>query len=308
MKLGSTSEFDLRQTVFDRRVIKLEISGSCNASCVFCPMFRSKRKQYGFMSYEDFRQFIDLNLTFLNESDYEIEPFFNGETLLHPRALEMMEVMSSVGIRLGELDTNFSLPVDVARLARLPLRRLTVNIGGLDEFTNKVVMGTNLKRVLMNVQKLMHEFEPIFDVCLKMNPARANLHQVDHLDRFVHSLHPALHCKTQQTGLPVPTDLSQHQIVQFLEEVYGCERPDLYRFSITPDGNNITIRNYNCLYMTPCVNTNGGVTVCAHDQSRHYSFGNAFRLPLKNIFASDLYQLAVQKGSVRGLEICYGCN
>lgn len=308
MRIGDTSKFDSRQTVFDIDVLKLEISASCNASCLFCPMFRNKRKQKGFMAYEDLLRFLDLNGEYIQESGFEIEPFFNGETLLHPRALEMIEMISGGGLRLGELDTNFGMHIDVRRLARLPIRRLTVNIGGLDKVTNKLVMGTNLDRVLLNVKTLMDESDRSFDVCLKMNPVKANLHQVEQLDLFVRSLHPELHWKAQQTGLPVPFDLSQNEVDQFLHETYSSDRPELFRFRLTDDKNRITARNNNCVYMTPCVNSNGSVTICAHDQLRHYSFGNAFRDRLKDIFASTEYQLAVQKGRKRGLEICHGCN
>lgn len=308
MRIGDTSEFDSRRTVFDRNVLKVEISASCNASCVFCPMFRNKRKQKGFMAYEDLITFIDLNGQYIQESGFEIEPFFNGETLLHPRALEMIETISGAGLRLGELDTNFGMHIDIRRLASLPIRRLTVNIGGLDKYTNKLVMGTNLERVLMNVKKLMDVTDRSFDVCLKMNPVKANLHQVEQLDLFVRSLHPALHWKAQQTGLPVPFDLSKNEVDQFLYENYSSDRPELYRFRLTDDENGITARNNNCVYMTPCVNSNGSVTICAHDQLRHFSFGNAFRDRLKDIFASTEYQLAVQKGRKRSLEICHGCN
>ncbi|GHU03676.1 hypothetical protein FACS1894158_02540 [Betaproteobacteria bacterium] len=260
------------------------------------------------MAYEDLVHFIDLNGQYIQESEFEIEPFFNGETLLHPRALEMIEVISGAGLRLGELDTNFGMHIDITRLARLPIRRLTVNIGGLDKQTNKLVMGTNLERVLMNVKELMGEADRSFDVCLKMNPVQANLHQVDQMDIFVRRLHPALHWKAQQTGLPVPFDLSRNELAQFLLETYSSDRSDLFRFRLTDDGNSIVPRNNNCLYMTPCINANGSVTICAHDQLRHYSFGNIFRDRLKDIFASTEYHLAVQKGKKRGLEICHGCN
>lgn len=308
MKLGNTNEFDLRQTVFDRNVLKLEISAACNASCVFCPMFRNKRKPKGFMAYEDLLFFLDLNGKYVQESGFEIEPFFNGETLLHPRALEMIEMISGAGLRLGELDTNFGMHIDVVRLARLPIRRLTVNIGGLDKRTNQLVMGTDLERVLMNLNELMSKADRSFDVCLKMNPVQANLHQIDQLDLFVRSFHPALHWKSQQTGLPVPFDLTPDELTKFIHETYSSDRPDLFRFKITDDESGIAVRNNNCLYMTPCINANGSVTICAHDQFRHYNFGNAFRERLKDIFASTAYRVAVQRGRGRSLEICNGCN
>ena len=308
MRLGDTSKFDSRQTVFNKKVLKLEISASCNASCIFCPMFKNSHKQKGFMTFDDLLMFIDLNGLYIRESGFEIEPFFNGETLLHPRALEMMEVISKAGLCLGELDTNLSVRIDIARLARIPLRRLTINIGGLDNNTNNLVMGTNLERVLMNVKKLMGESLRTFDVCLKMNPVRANLHQVDSLDHFVRDIHPELHWKAQQTGLPVPSDLSKNERDQFFLETYSNERPDLFRFRLNDDKTKFVPRNNRCLYMTPCINTDGSVTICAHDQLRHYNFGNVFRDKLEDILMSADYKLALLKGKKRGLDICNGCN
>jgi MoaA/NifB/PqqE/SkfB family radical SAM enzyme len=308
MKLGNTNEFDLRQNIFDKNILKLEISAACNASCAFCPMFRNKQKPKDFMAYEDLLCFLDLNGKYLQESGFEIEPFFNGETLLHPRALEMLEIISRNGLRLGELDTNLGMKIDVVRLARLPIRRLTVNIGGLDKNTNQLVMGTNFERVLTNLNELMSKGDRLFDVCLKMNPVQANLHQIDQMNFFVRKLHPELHWKSQQTGLPVPADLAPGELKKFIQEIYSPERPDLFRVKITDDKKGITIRNNNCLYMTPCVNANGSVTVCAHDQLRHYNFGNAFCEQLQDIFVSTAYQNAILRGRDRSLEICDGCN
>lgn len=308
MMLGKTNEFNTRKTVFVGNILKLEISATCNATCVFCPMFHNPRKKKGFLTYEDIVSFIDINGYYLRESDFEIEPFFNGESLLHTRFLEMMELIANEGLRLGELDTNFSIRLDIPRLAALPLRRLTVNIGGLDQETNALVMGTDLERVLRNVKLLMENNLRTYEVCLKMNPVRTNLHQVELFDNFVRSLHSELHWKSQKTGLPVPTDLSSDERTEYLREVYSSERPDLFRFRLMENGNDLEQLNNHCLYMTPCINTDGSVTICAHDQLRHFNFGNAFRDRLQDIFVSDEYQFAIQTGRQRGLEICRGCN
>jgi len=309
MRIGDISWFDERENLFNRNIIKLELSASCNASCVFCHMFRDKRKSTGFMSFENLIDFIHVNGEYLQSSHFEIEPFFNGETLIHPRCLDMMEEIANANITLGELDTNFGMRINIPRLARLPLRRITVNIGGLDSYTNRLVMNTDLEQALNNVKALMEDRRRTFDVCMKMNPVRANIHQLGDMDSFVRNIHPELHWKAQKTGLPVPTDLSHEERAIFIRNVYTSERPDLFRFQLDGLGvDSVVPRNFRCLYMTPCVNSNGSVTLCAHDQLRHFNFGNAFHDHLEDIFASADYQLTMKMGRQRGLEICHGCN
>ena len=305
-QLGDISKFSERESVYDYKVIKLELSSKCNARCVFCTMFQSKLKPRDFLTIENAQKFISLNKEMLKEEKFFIEPFFNGESLLNPFFGKIMELFIENNILIGDLDTNFGLELDISRFAAIPWRSVTVNIGGLSPEIHKKVMGTTYETVISNLRKLLNSPERKFPVYLKMNPVADNLHEQQLLSRFTLNISPELKWKSQQTGIPVPFDLTGKQLSETIKRIYSAKDEQFFRF--IPSGESIKEKNKRCIYKLPCINADGRVTICAHDQLRHLDCGNAFITPLKQIFTSAIYKKNLEMADQRKHLFCKGCN
>jgi MoaA/NifB/PqqE/SkfB family radical SAM enzyme len=306
-KTGDIATFSSRISVYDYKMIKLEYSAACNAHCQFCTMFYHVNKPKDLLSLENARLFFEINTDWLIKNSYYIEPFFNGESLLNPHFFEISDMLLHYGCCLGDLDTNLGVPIDIERLAMLPFRIVTVNIGGTTEAVHDKVMGTPLNLVISNLKRLAQAVGRKFEIFVKMNPVADNIHQIDTLDSFVSALGDTIGWKAQQTGIPVPNDLSEDQIESVYNRIYSNDGDDYFRFIKETDGS-IKSKNSRCIYTLPCISANGQVTICAHDQIRHLNLGNAFSTSLQEIMNSDIYKNTLVLASTRNLFFCRGCN
>lgn len=306
LQVGDVSRFGERTSVYDGRIVKLELSANCNAHCVFCAMFRSPFKPHGFLSLENAKRFAGLNADWFNAEEWLLEPFFNGESLLNPKVFEILDVLVESSIQLGDLDTNLGLEVDVPRLAAYRWRSLTVNIGGVTRSVHEGTMGTDFALVKRNLSALMAENHGDYPVYVKMNPTKGNIGEIPLLSKFCAEIGPGLRWKAQQTGFPVPADFSPDDQADFLSSVYDSRAAEYFRFSVSEGC--LLPKNLRCIYQLPCVCHDGDVTICAHDQLQHVRCGNAFRTPMEEIMASSFYRECQRKGRNRELCFCQGCN
>jgi MoaA/NifB/PqqE/SkfB family radical SAM enzyme len=307
MNIGDISNFSERKTVYDYKMIKLELSSACNAHCQFCTMFYKKSKAKDFLSVNNALSFVKLNAAYLNENDIKIEPFFNGESLLNPNFFTIIDIILNEGCQLGDLDTNLGLDIDIEKLASLPFNCVTVNIGGTNEDVHQKIMGTSFKLVCDNLKKLAESSKRKFSLFVKMNPVADNIHQINTLDAFVSQFGNGINWKAQQTGIPVPKDLTKDELISVYEKIYSKNQEGYFRFVIQDDFS-IIAKNQNCIYLCNCINANGILTLCAHDQLRHLNLGNAFFQPISEIMESEAYKIAMSFAKMRELDFCKGCN
>jgi len=306
LKIGNISSFSKRKSVYDYSLIKFELSSACNASCQFCLMFEVSGKPRDFMKTSDTKRFLEKNYKWLIDKKIYIEPFFNGESLLNPNFFDIIDSIVNRGCLLGDLDTNLGLSIDIERLSKLPLRSITVNIGGTTKEVHERVMGTPFDTVCKNLATLCTCTSRKFPLYLKMNPVRDNIKQIDTLDDFLQQFGKSVHWKAQQTGIPVPSDLSSKQLTKSCKQLYDPTNPTSFRF--TPLSTGLQTKLTKCIYMVPCINANGVVTICSHDQQRHLNLGNAFETPLSEIFTSKKYIESVVIGQNRQHRFCKECN
>lgn len=308
-KAGDISNFSSRSSVFDYTPIKLELSSTCNAKCIFCAMMRNKKKVKELITVENVNRFCELNKSWLPESGYMIEPFFNGESLVHPKFYDLIEMLVNFRFPLGDLDSNFAMKVEIERIVSLPWRSITVNIGGVSKKTHEKVMGTNFDAVVNNIKLLAKSIHRNFPLYIKMNPVADNLIELDQLPIFASTIGNGVKWKSQQTGIPVPLDLEDSERMALYKEIYSKAHSCYFRFEASQDdGYTLTPKNKRCIYQAPCINTDGSVTICAHDQLRHLACGDAFITPMKNIIESEIFIKNTEIGQNRMLPFCRGCN
>lgn len=260
------------------------------------------------MAPGDLQRFLDLNSACDIKNSFKVEPFFNGESLLHPEFYEMVESLVSNGWALGGLDTNLGIETDIVRLGRLPLTSLTVNIGGIDSKVHESVMGTPFWQVVQNLKDLARFSERNYQIFVKMNPVKENIEQLDQLSKFVGGIGENIKIKTQMTGFPVPADFTIEKAFQLAKLIYDASHPELFRFRLSPNTGEVRPKRTLCLYQTPCINFCGTLTSCAHDQLRHLNLGNVFKTSLSELLSRPEYLKAILDGKKRLLPICKGCN
>jgi len=80
--------------------VKVETSAECNAQCVWCWMFKSRHKYKGLITVDNFKKFIDLNKLYFWAKKIGVQPFFNGESLVHSQIFEIFDYIVSNNVRL----------------------------------------------------------------------------------------------------------------------------------------------------------------------------------------------------------------
>jgi len=131
--------------------IQVEISSTCNASCIYCPhgAFRTNW-QSRFLSLDAFRKLIPAlrktNLAYLQGW---------GEPFMHPQFFEMLQIAKASGCMVGTT-TNGNL-LDRGFIEKLVAQGLDVigfSLAGIDKRNDKIRRGTQIKKVLKSIEEI----------------------------------------------------------------------------------------------------------------------------------------------------------
>jgi len=293
------------------KIIKIEISAICNARCIWCWMYNSNRVKQGLMSFDNFRKIINLNDDFLRNDHWLIEPFFNGEALMNPQLFDILDYLVSRRIELSpRFDTNLSVKVDIDRLMSYPWKEIWVNIGGTTkEIHEQVMKKTNFGLVIANLRKMLSINRDI--VCIKMNPTKKNLHQLDGLKSFFAKIGgKEENVIPYTTSFPLPGVASREEIKYFFDNVVSEDlRPHLrFEYDLTKDKFGIKAKRPGCNFLVPSIAFDGRVAICCHDQIGKFNMGNAFITPLKKIFNSKKFKNTIIKAANMEFAFCRECN
>lgn len=129
----------------------LELTNACNLRCTFCPTGNGlMRRPKGLMAAEVF------HAALAGAGPLEFVLLFQwGESLLHPRFLELAQAARAHGARTL-LTTNATLLDDQRTAAVLDagIDRVTVSVDG-DEATHEAVRGVPLERTLAGLRRLV---------------------------------------------------------------------------------------------------------------------------------------------------------
>ncbi|MFA5389397.1 MAG: SPASM domain-containing protein [Candidatus Omnitrophota bacterium] len=294
-----------------RPLLKIDTCSFCNARCVWCWMHNSNKVKQGMMRFEAFKKIIDLNEDFLKEGNYLIEPYFNGEALLNPELFKMLDYLVQKRIGLTpRFDTNLSVKIDIEKFMSFPWKQIWVNVGGITrEVHEKVMRNTDFELVINNLVKMLQINRNI--VCIKMNPTKYNLHQLDKLtDFFVGLGGRSINALRYSTGLTLPKIASPEEIKFFFDNVVSEEMRRYLRFEYDLTGKDFGIKakKGGCNFTVPSIFFDGAVTACCHDQVGLMDLGNATEAPLKVIFNSELYKGTLRKCQAQEFYFCKECN
>ena len=128
--------------------LHLEPTSHCNLRCIMCPQSMGATKGNGYMDLELYRKIIDEARKFV----LEINLFFRGEPLLHPKILEMVQIARSAGISV-HINTNATLLRGkiIDGLLTAGLNKLTISFdAGEKEGSERMRRGASFEKTLEN--------------------------------------------------------------------------------------------------------------------------------------------------------------
>ncbi len=289
--------------------LKVETSANCNARCVWCWMFKSENKPAGLMKLDNFNRFIDLNKDYFRAHNTGIMPFFNGECLIHPEIFAILDNIVKNKIKLMDLDTNFGVKIDIAKLMSYPFKHIRVNIGGITKDVHEHTMKTDFDLVISNLKKALKiNCKRIY---VKMVMTKDNFKQKDQLGDFVKDLGGMPeHAIIAPTNFTAPTLASNEQKKAYFDDVVSSEIDEYLKFDydLQKPGYDIRSRENCCKYMLNCVRSDGSFTICSQDQLGQLNLGNAFEVPVIDLVTSPKYKIALEKAKNMGFDFCRECN
>jgi len=128
-------------------------SNSCNYTCVMCPNKDLEPGDRGLMDFDLFKKTVDEAREFIFDANMN----HRGESLLHPRLVEMLEVVKSAGL-FARLHTNGSLLTEeLSRGIILSgLDRLSFSFDGYDKKTyEKIRRGGDFEKTVENIVRFL---------------------------------------------------------------------------------------------------------------------------------------------------------
>jgi MoaA/NifB/PqqE/SkfB family radical SAM enzyme len=104
----------------------IAVTNSCNAACDFCNFARGKvaARNLRWIDTDEFGRALDI----LHKRGVRYVSFFGGETLLHPRLAEMIEMSVARDMGPAVITNGWLLPMQLDRLAAAGLKTVYVSI------------------------------------------------------------------------------------------------------------------------------------------------------------------------------------
>lgn len=133
--------------------LHVEPTSVCNLRCPYCPQAVDAVPHHGYMELELFQDLVAQ----VRGTVREINLFFRGESLIHPRLPEMVRACAKAGI-VAHVNTNATLLDERRSIALLDagVGKLTISFDGLDrESYERMRAGARFERVVANVRRFL---------------------------------------------------------------------------------------------------------------------------------------------------------
>jgi len=245
----------------------IELTSFCNYRCIMCPNQDLKKEDKGYMDFELFRKI----LTEMRGKVFEINLAHRGESLLHPRIIEAIELAKSMDF-YTRLHTNGSLLTeDISKkIISVGLDRLSFSFDGCDKQTyEKIRVGGNFEKTVNNILNFLEikketkskKPETAIEVIYFGKESREKFSQ--NIETF----------KSNFCDLPLDSIVTK-ELHNWAGEIKkdALDKPT----SVCPFPWNAMIINWN-----------GNVMPCTQDFFGYYVVGNAGNSSIKSIWNSD---------------------
>ncbi len=281
--------------------VGLELTNHCNLNCRQCARgMGAITRPAGFMSDKVFERINDeLSQYILNTMFY-----FQGESMMHPRFFELIEMWKGKGIIIST-NGHFLSAEQVVRLASSPVRRVIVSMDGYSQDVYADYRsGGDLGRVKEGLESLSEALKgrrnrPILEVQFLVS--RENEHEMGLVRSYAENIGARFRAKSMQI-----TDFSQAE--NLLPDSDSFRR---YTF----DGDRYWLRRKRkrgCfrLWTIPVITWDGNVVPCCFDKNGDHIMGNIMQESFASIWNSKRYsgfREMVISGS-RDINMCNNCT
>jgi molybdenum cofactor biosynthesis enzyme MoaA len=276
--------FSRKEVVEYPRLVAIETTNRCNATCKFCPnsvLGRDRRN----MTQELFEKIIDDCRAFPLKA---LEPFLNGEPFMDPKILERLEhirrTLPATKLRLYT-NGNLMTPAKLDALSGLGIDHLYVSLNTLNPEKYREVMGLDLDKTLTNLRYLT-------------DPARRG--------RIARQITFRM-TRTSDTSLEDQRAFvefcDQHKVRNFIVGLFN------YKGFVS---STLPVPNYPCENLTRLdILASGVVTLCCMDQEGEFAWGDINQTSVLDAYNSPVarkYRGLHRTGRRREMPPCNTCN
>jgi MoaA/NifB/PqqE/SkfB family radical SAM enzyme len=281
--------------------VGIEISGQCNLRCPECSSGSGLlTRPKGLMDIELFARIITELRTYL----YNINMYFQGEPMLHPRFFDFLEIMRGLRVTVST-NGHFLSGVNSEKLARSGLNKIIVSLDGMDDKTYSLYrQGGDQVKVsggIRNVSDAIERTGSHLKLEIQFLVHRHNQDQITSIARFAKEVNAALRLKSMQI-------LNPERIEYWLPD-----DDKFRRYKKVNNGYAVKNRSLNgCLrlWLNPVITWDGKVLPCCFDKNADHIMGDLIISSFKNIWHGDRYRSFRDSVLTRpkSIGICRNCT
>jgi len=279
----------------------IELTNCCNLSCPQCNsgsglMTRSR----GYMSVDLFEKIIKELGPYL----YNINLYFQGESMMHPQFFTILEKCSNLHITLST-NGHFLSTENAEKIVRSDLSELIISLDGMDEETySSYRLKGDFETVLSgikNISEAKKRNASSLKVIIQFLVNRNNEHQINAVRKFATEMNVSLRLKSMQ-------------IIN--RDSYDSWLPSMGRYSrYRKAGSGYEIKSNfpdRCarLWLNPVITWDGAVLPCCFDKDADHVMGSMNENSFRDIWNGERYRL-FRKNVITGrraIAICRNCT
>jgi radical SAM protein with 4Fe4S-binding SPASM domain len=279
----------------------IEISGQCNLKCPECYSGSGlMTRQGGFMDIELYEKIISE----LSPYIYNINLYFQGEPMLHPRFFDFLEISRGVKMTVST-NGHFLSEENAEKLARSGLYKIIVSLDGADKETYSLYrQGGDFEKVISgieNISSAIRDTESSLKLEIQFLVNRHNETQIPSVRRFSKGVNAVLRLKSMQ-------------IINNEHMDYWLPRNEKFR-RYKKNNSIYIIKNaldYHCLrlWLNPVVTWDGKVAPCCFDKNSEHIMGDLNENSFMEIWHGEKFKIF--RDSVftdrKSVEICRNCT
>jgi len=267
------AEFLELKRIHEPHVHQIEPTNHCPYTCIMCPRTKNMDREMGFMDLNLYKKIIDEISSYSDSiKSKEIELFHFGESLLHPKIIEMIKYASEQKLKITlSVNGPHLTPFMSLNILKEGAYKLIISIDGYDEESYKVIRGksADYNKAVRNIENLINihsELKSSTIICVRI------------IVMDINENHSAAFCeKWKFKGI-------ETEIREFFP--WGeKEMVKLGKFEKLP-------HNMPCPFPWQylVIQWNGDIVPCCRDQNGVLKMGNVMESSLKEIWNSKKYE------------------
>lgn len=277
--------------------VGIEISGHCNLKCPECASGSGlMTRDRGYMDPLLFGKI----LAELGPYLYNMNLYFQGEPMLHPKFFEFLEMSRGQRVTVST-NGHFITRENAVKLSSSGLNKLTISLDGFDNETYSLYRkGGDFNTVVSGIRyvsQAIRDTGSSMKLEIQCLVNKYNEGQIPSLKRFSGDVNAVLKLKSMQVIEPEDIDYWQPENEHFRR----------YK--------NRTIKNHlrnNCLrlWRNPVITWNGEVVPCCFDKDAKYVMGDMMKNTFRTIWRGDRYR-EFRKSLLddrKSIDICRNCT